>query len=97
MIIFVDIDNTITKTVGTDYENAEPLHDRINKINNLYDEGNTIVYWTARGSGSGKQYFKVTQNQLNSWSAKYHELRMGKPVFDMFIDDKVFNSEEYFK
>lgn len=97
MIIFVDIDNTITKTIGMDYAGAEPLHDRIDKVNKLYDEGHTIVYWTARGSGSGKQYFKLTQIQLDSWNAMYHELRMGKPVFDMFIDDKVFNSEEYFK
>ena len=96
MIIYVDIDNTITKTDGCDYENAKPLYDRIKKINNLYDDNNIIVYWTARGSGSGKQLFKLTHEQLISWGAKFHELRMGKPVFDIFIDDKAFNSDEYF-
>ena len=28
---------------------------------------------------------------------KFHELRMGKPYYDLFIDDKNINSEEYFK
>jgi len=96
MILYVDIDNTITNTTGCDYENAQPIQDRINRINKLFDEGNTIIYWTARGSGSGKQYFELTYNQLKQWGAKFHELRMGKPIFDMFIDDKAFNSEFYF-
>lgn len=96
MIIYVDIDNTITNTQGCDYENAIPLYDRIKKINKLYDEDHIIVYWTARGSGTGKQWFQLTYHQLVSWKAKFHELRMGKPVFDLFIDDKAFNSENYF-
>ena len=28
---------------------------------------------------------------------KFHELRMGKPYYDLFIDDKNINSEDYFK
>ena len=97
MIIYVDIDNTITKTEGCDYENCQPLFYRIEKINKLYDDNHIIVYWTARGSGSGKQLFRLTYDQLVSWNAKFHELKMGKPVFDLFIDDKVINSENYFK
>ena len=33
MNIYVDIDNTITITEGTDYENAKPVMERIQKIN----------------------------------------------------------------
>ena len=97
MIIFVDIDSTICKTNETDYENVEPLSKRIEKINRLYDEGNTIVYWTARGTGSGLDWRKLTENQFEEWGVKYHELRFGKPVYDLFIDDKNINSEEYFR
>ena len=47
----VDIDNTIcTQTYG-DYSKAKPYQDRINKINDLYDAGHKIIYFTARGMG----------------------------------------------
>ena len=62
----------------------------------LYDEGKTIVYWTARGSRTGINWFQITLNQLNKWNCKFHELRMGKPAYDLFIDDKNINSEDFF-
>ena len=96
MIIYVDIDNTVFKTEGTNYEESVPMERRISIINNLYDKGNTIVYWTARGTGSGKAYLQLTEKQLRKCGAKFHNLLMGKPVYDLFIDDKNINSEEYF-
>lgn len=97
MIIFVDIDNTITTTIDANYTEAISIPKRIEKINKLYDEGNTIIYWTARGTLSQKPFFELTLKQLNEWGCKFHELRMGKPVYDLFIDDKNINSEEFFK
>lgn len=106
MKIFVDIDETIcyyegikqthAKVNSIDYNKAKPHIDRIQKINKLYDEGNTIVYWTARGSRSGLNWFQLTLKQLNEWNAKFTELRLGKPHYDLFIDDKNINSENYF-
>jgi len=96
MIIYVDIDNTVFKTKGTNYEDSVPMPRRIEKINKLYDNGNTIVYWTARGTGSGKDYLKLTEDQLRKSGAKFHNLLMGKLVYDLFIDDKNINSETYF-
>jgi len=97
MIVYVDIDNTICKTIKTDYAGASPLRDRIEKINHLYDMGNTIVYWTARGSVTGEDWSELTKQQLWSWGVKYTELKFGKPKYDMFIDDKNYNSEIYFE
>jgi len=97
MIIYVDIDNTIFKTVGTDYSKSEPMLDRIAAINNLYDQGNEIVYWTARGTGSGIDWSEVTEKQFKKFGVKYNSLKFGKPVYDIFIDDKNINSEQYFK
>ena len=100
MKIFVDIDDTICYYKGKnkkDYQNAKPYELRIKKINQLYDNNNTIIYWTARGSSSGLNWFQLTLNQLLKWNCKFHELRMGKPSYDLFIDDKNINSEEYFK
>lgn len=97
MIIFVDIDETICRTKGVEYSEAEPIYERIEKINKLYSEENTIVYWTARGSKTNKNWFNITYEQLIKWGVKFHELRMGKPVYDLFIDDKNVSSCEYFK
>jgi dTDP-glucose 4,6-dehydratase len=97
MIIYVDIDNTILDTPKTgEYYKAKPFYDRIHKINQLYDNGNTIIYWTARGTRTGVDWRNLTETQLKRWSVKYHELKFGKPVYDLFIDDKNINSEHYF-
>tara|TARA_Y100000310_G_C20084555_1_gene535433 strand:- start:24 stop:335 length:312 start_codon:yes stop_codon:yes gene_type:complete len=98
MIIYVDIDETICKTPESrDYSLAVPLKERIDKINLLYDEGNTIVYWTARGTGSGIDWRDITEIQFRRWGVKYHELKLGKPMYDLFVDDKNINSEKFFK
>jgi len=97
MIIYVDIDNTIFDTQGMDYEGSKPILNRIEKMNKLYDDGHTIVYWTARGSGSGKDWSEVTKEQFKRYSVKYHTLKFEKPIYDIFIDDKNINSEEFFK
>ena len=100
MIIYVDIDDTICYYDGSnnklDYKNAKPCADRIDRINGLYDEGNTIVYWTARGTQTGIKWFHVTLRQLNEWGCKFHELKMGKPAYDLFIDDKNISSDAFF-
>ena len=98
MIIYVDIDNTICfYEKEKEYHLAKPYEERITKINKLFDEGHEIHYWTARGSVSGKNWFMLTFKQLESWNCKYNSLKLGKPNYDLFIDDKNINSEDYFK
>ena len=92
MNIYVDVDNTITKTDGMDYKNAKPLFNKIAIINKLYDDGHTITYWTARGSVSGINYYDLTKKQLDDWGVKYHNFMVGKPPYDIFIDDKTINT-----
>jgi hypothetical protein len=100
MLIFVDIDDTICfytdKKNKSDYSLAQPYKKRIQKINSLYEEGHIIVYWTARGTLTNKRWFQITYEQLQKWGCKFHELRMGKPAYDLFIDDKNINSNTYF-
>ena len=97
MIIYVDIDNTICKTPETgEYHKAKPIYEHICKINAMYDSGHTIIYWTARGTRTGKDWRSLTEQQLAKWLVKYHELHIGKPVYDLFIDDKNINSEVFF-
>jgi len=94
-IIYVDIDETICETPQPRvYSNAKPINENIAKINKLYDEGNTIVYWTARGSRTNINWYDLTFKQLTEWGAKFHELRVDKPYYDLFIDDKNIRIEE---
>ncbi len=97
MLIYVDIDETICESPeDRDYTKARPIKERIEKINKLFDEGNTIVYWTARGTMTGIDWYQVTQKQFDIWGVKYHDLKMGKPAYDLFIDDKNIKSETFF-
>ncbi len=92
MIIYVDIDGTICTqnnlTDGGGYRNAQPRPKQIAKINKLYDEGNTIVYWTARGTVTQIDWLSLTEEQLCRWGCRYHDVRVGKPQYDLWIDDK---------
>jgi uncharacterized HAD superfamily protein len=101
----IDIDGTICQEViipdsggKKDYANHIPYMDRIAKVNRLYDQGHTIKYMTARGISSGVDYLDLTKNQLDKWGAKYHELSVGKKEhYDVWIDDKAFWSENFFR
>jgi hypothetical protein len=95
MKIYVDIDNNICSTEGSDYPNSTPRYDQIKKINKLYDEGNQIIYWTARGGNSGIDWLDLTADQLDEWGCLYHELSVGnKPSYDLLICDKTKRIEE---
>jgi hypothetical protein len=96
--IWIDIDDTICYYANTDtntnintyynYNLAIPMFDKINIVNRLYDAGHRITMWTARGTVTNVDWYDVTKNQLNLWGVKHHELKMGKPAFDILIDDK---------
>lgn len=95
--IFVDIDETICfyEGVEREYPNAIPNKKNIDKINKLYEEGNTIIYWTARGTVTGINWYDLTKTQLNSWGCKYHDLSVGeKPFYDLLICDRTKRIEE---
>ena len=95
MIIYVDIDGTICHTKNSDYFNSSPRYNQIKKINKLYNEGNEIIYWTARGGHSGKDWSVLTERQLNKWGCEYTRIETHKkPSWDLLIDDKTKRIEE---
>ena len=104
MIYVFDIDNTVCETPENDYSNSKPYTDRIAKINKLYQEGHTIIYQTARGMGrtdnnvmeAYKLFYDLTRKQLDSWGAKYHDLFLGKPAGDVYVDDKGVKDVRFF-
>ena len=96
MKYMVDIDGTICVTTNRDYENSIPIQSRIDYLNQLFDEGHEIHYWTARGSSSGKDWYNLTMYQLNSWGCKFTTARVGKPDYDIWVDDKAVSDMDFF-
>ena len=104
MTYVFDIDGTICSLTEGDYENASPFVDRIKKINKLHEQGNKIIYHTARGMGrfnnNGAQawpeFYSFTVKQLDSWGVKYDRVVLGKPAGDIYIDDKGIKDEDFF-
>jgi len=107
-----DIDGTLTQPHDSDPWNAVPRMDRIEKVNELYDDGCTIHLQTARGYiSSVKRYPNDpqaqqrnadylcrgrTEKQLEEWGVKYHSLYFGKPRASTYIDDRGWNDSEFF-
>ena len=66
---------------------------------------NTIKYFTARGMGryggrsdkAIESFYAITESQLDRGGCKYHELILGKPAGDVYIDDKGIDANEFFK
>ena len=96
MKYMVDIDGTICTNTHGDYKSAQPLVERIEKLNALYDAGHEIHYWTARGATTGIDWSILMLNQLREWGVKYTSANLGKPVYDIWIDDKALSDKEFF-
>ncbi len=86
----IDIDGVLAEPVpALDYAQAGPLKDNIARVNALFDLGCHITLFTARGSGTGKDWSEVTREQMQRWGVRYHELRFGKPPADYYVDDRL--------
>lgn len=92
-----DLDGTICKTEYSkdkwEYLGSSPRKEIIDKINNLYDMGEHITIFTARGSVIKKDWDELTRKQLKTWGVKYHELRFGKPGGEIYVDDRTITPE----
>lgn len=104
MTYVFDIDGTICTDTNGSYELAKPYKNRISKINELYDQGNKIIFQTARGMGRHHNkrdlayldFYELTENQLSDWGVKHHGLFLGKPAADVYIDDKGEKDVDFF-
>ncbi len=105
-----DIDGTLChspkspETGLPDYNLSTPIVKRIQKVNSLYEDGHTIILFTARGMGRHnnnpilaiQEFYEITANQMKKWGVKYHNLVLGKPNGDFYIDDKGVKDEDFF-
>ena len=97
-IICFDLDGVICKTPGNNYLKSRPIKKNIKKIKNLF-KNYYIKIFTARFMSrsnenpikASKKGKSLTIKQLKNWGVKYDKLIMGKPSFDLYIDDKNIN------
>ena len=94
--ICFDIDGTICNNTWGEYEKAKPINKAVKKINEMYNKNFYIILFSARFTGKNnenlgkinKKGFDFTKKQLNEWGVKYHKLILGKPTYDILVDDK---------
>ena len=94
--ICFDLDNTICSTSKNDYKFSKPKKHIINLINRLDPKKFEIIVFTARFMGRYNDDIKkaklkglsLTKKQLLSWGLRYDRLILGKPSYDVIIDDK---------
>jgi hypothetical protein len=95
-IICFDLDNVLCITPGNLYKKSKPIKQAILFVNSLYMKGYYIKIFTSRFMGRNKekvskakkQGYEFTKKQLLAWGLKYNKLILGKPSYDLFIDDK---------
>lgn len=96
MKVCFDIDGVLCDQMEGNYEDAQPHRKMIDLLNRLHDRGYRIVLHTSRFMGRaqndraeaeriGREF---TERQLAGWGVRYHELWMGKPRYDVVIDDR---------
>lgn len=105
--IVFDVDDTICSNVRRlGYDKCIPDREVIAKINHLHDAlGFKIILHTARGmvSCNGdidkiiKKNKKVLEDWLEKYDVHYDELVFGKPIADLYVDDKALDVEGFKK
>lgn len=88
MILYVDIDGVLCTNTGGTYHDAQPIQSNIDRINQYHDAGHEVHLWTARGSRSGIDHLAATQAQMRRFGVKFTTCNVGKPHYDVWIDDK---------
>jgi capsule biosynthesis phosphatase len=99
--ICFDIDNTLVTypTTPNDYSTVKPINKMINLVNFLKAQGHYIILHTARRMKTHdnnvgkviKDVAVVTIDTLNKFGIPYDELIFGKPLADIYIDDRSIN------
>jgi capsule biosynthesis phosphatase len=99
--ICFDLDNTLVTypTLPGDYSSVKPIEKNIKLLKCLKKQGHEIIIYTARrmlthNSNVGKvikDIAMVTLQTLEDLNIPYDEIIFGKPIADIYIDDRALN------
>jgi capsule biosynthesis phosphatase len=99
--ICFDLDNTLVTypTIPNDYSSVKPIQKMIDLLISLKKKGHEIIIYTARRMKTNnnnvgkviKDIAFITINNLEKFNIPYDELLFGKPIADIYIDDRAIN------
>jgi len=99
--ICFDLDNTLVSypSIPGDYSTVKPIHANINLLKNLKQAGHEIIIYTARRMATHKHNIGkvmkdialITLESLETLGIEYDEIIFGKPIADIYIDDRAMN------
>lgn len=103
--LVIDLDGTICEQTagGAAYWKARPKQDVIDTVNSYYNSGWYVTVHTARGMRSCNGdirlvkalYEEKTHKWLVDHGVHYHQLIMGKPAGDRYVDDRGVRPDEF--
>ncbi len=90
--IMVDLDGVIATEERT-FERAlaKPLDGARDALRKLREAGHTVIVYTARGWAE----YKMTKAWLDDNGFAYDGLHMGKPIADVWIDDRALRHNDW--
>jgi hypothetical protein len=99
--ICFDLDNTLVTypEVPNDYSTVKPIVKNIDLLRQFKDQGHEIIIYTARRMATHnhnvgkviKDIALTTIEKLEELNIEYDELIFGKPLADIYIDDRAVN------
>lgn len=105
MKVIIDLDDTLSKTEDRDYEHSQPIQSVIDKLGEMRETFNDVevVLHTARGMNSCKGDVKMAEKKnrpaierfLQRYGIKVDRIIFGKPLGDLYIDDKAMAAHDF--
>lgn len=96
-----DLDNTLVTypVIPKDYTSVLPIKKMIDLVKHLKNKGHYIIIYTARRMATHshnvgaviKDIGRITFDTLEKFNIPYDELVFGKPLGDIYIDDRAYN------
>lgn len=87
--IGVDIDGMLCEEgPASERMFAEPNKEVVDLVNQAHWDGHTVIIFTARGWPD----YRMTEAWLRKHGVQYSLLLMGKPNFDILLDDRATSS-----
>ena len=97
LTIAIDLDGTVADCTDVDFSKADedscelmkskPIKGSLEAVKKLYEQGNTIVFYSSRDHGSKD----ITEKWLKEHGFPYHHVEMEKLVAHIYIDDRAIN------
>lgn len=105
MKVIIDLDDTLSKTENRDYEHSQPIQSVIDKLVEIRETFNDVevVLHTARGMNSCNGDVKMAEKKnrpaierfLQRYGIKVDRIIFGKPLGDLYIDDKAMAAHDF--